>query len=243
MVRYQKFDWFTLNRDNLFDVLYTARESIVGQKLTIAQIHNRLANTIRNFLPVRVRKEYDPKVQNGWIYIGGAYHSDDDQEGRKCVIINFAYNTQDKFITVSSRRFSRMCIGFADTVLHEIMHMRQHRRRNFKVLPDYASTAESTTKRREQEYLGNTDEIDAYSFNIACALMQKFRNNTRKAVYYLDHNRKLSPRSNWGLTMYLDAFDRNHSHPIIRRLKKKIIRYFPNAQEGKPYKGKDWINR
>jgi hypothetical protein len=43
--------------------------------------------------------------------------------------------------------------------------------------------------------------------------------------------------------MYLEAFDQNHQHPIIRRLKQKVIRYFPNAIDGKPYRNKDWINR
>jgi hypothetical protein len=45
--------------------------------------------------------------------------------------------------------------------------MRQFRRRNFKQLPDYASNAEKSEIREEQEYLGCKDEIDAYSFNIA----------------------------------------------------------------------------
>jgi hypothetical protein len=39
----------------------------------------------------------------------------------------------------------------ADTILHEIMHMRQYRRRKFKILPDYASTAEKTEQRAEQD--------------------------------------------------------------------------------------------
>lgn len=242
MVRYQKFDWFTLNRDNLFDVLYTARASIVGQNLTIPQIHDRLAKTIRNFLPVRVKKEIDAKVLPGWIYIGGAYHSDDDQEGRKCVTINFAYNSKDQFIKVSGRRFSRMCVGFADTVLHEIIHMRQYRRRNWRVIPDYPSTAKRTAQREEQSYLGCRDEIDAYAFNIACELMDRFDFSEKKVFQYINENRIGTGRKHNSYKMYLKAFSYDHRHPVIKRLKKKVVSYLPQARSGKPYRNSEWIN-
>jgi DNA-binding NtrC family response regulator len=131
----------------------------------------------------------------------------------------------------------------ADTVLHEIMHMRQYRRRKFKDLPDYASTAARAEKRQEQEYLGNSDEIDAYSFNIACELLDKFHGNTKKAVNYLNEHQKGLRRRHNCWRMYLKAFDYEHNHPIIQRVKKKVIRYMPHALNGKPYRNKDWIDR
>jgi len=42
--------------------------------------------------------------------------------------------------------------------------------------------------------------------------------------------------------MYLKAFDYNHDHKIIKRLKKRVIRYLPNAELGRPYRTADWIN-
>lgn len=236
-----KFDWSLLDRKDLTSYAYLINPELCEKRISIPKFHKILTKHIKSKVPIIATKKIEKTARLNEIYIGGTYYSDNDKRRKRCIEIIFCYG-EGKTITITKRQFRQLCVQLADTILHEIMHMRQHRRRKFKVLPDYASTAESTTKRREQEYLGNTDEIDAYSFNIACALMQKFRNNTRKAVNYLDHNRKLSPMSNWGWAMYLDAFDRNHSHPIIRRLKKKIIRYFPNAQEGKPYKGKDWIN-
>jgi len=242
MVKYQKFDWFTLTRNNLFDVLYTAKDSIVNQKLTVSQIQSKLANTIRHYLPIRVKRVIDPKVVAGWIYVGGAYHSDDDQEGKKCIIVNFAYNKQDQFLTLSSRRFSRMCMGFADTVLHEIIHMRQYRRRNWKVIPDYPSTEKRSEKREEQSYLGCRDEIDAYAFNIACELMERFNNSDRKVVMYINDNLRVRHRRHNTYKMYLKAFNHDQRHPVIKRLKKKIVSYIPQAKTGKPYRNSEWIN-
>jgi hypothetical protein len=135
-----------------------------------------------------------------------------------------------------------MCTTIADTLLHEIIHMRQFRRRNFKQLPDYASNAEKSELREEQEYLGCSDEIDAYGFNIACELMNKFGKNNVQVVNYLNENQKSKKRRPNSWRMYLKAFEHDHNHPIIQRVKKKVVRYLPAAEVGKPYRNKDWIN-
>jgi hypothetical protein len=44
--------------------------------------------------------------------------------------------------------------------------------------------------------------------------------------------------------MYLDTFDHDHDHKVIRKLKKKVVNYIPNAIElGKPYKTSDWLKK
>jgi hypothetical protein len=120
--------------------------------------------------------------------------------------------------------------------------MRQFRRRNFKQLPDYASNAEKSKIREEQEYLGCSDEIDAYGFNIACELMDKFGKNKKQVVNYLNENQKGKKRRHNSWRMYLKAFEHDHNHPILQRVKKKVVRYLPAAEAGKPYRNKDWIN-
>lgn len=237
-----KFDWSLLDRKDLVQFFYQINPEVCEKRISIPKFHKLLTKHIKIKLPVIVTKKVEKSNKPSELYVGGTYYSYRDKARSRCIELIFFYS-QDKTITVTKSAFRQFCFQIADTILHEIMHMRQHRRRNFKILPDYASTAESSTQRREQEYLGNSDEIDAYSFNIACALMDKYKGNVRKAVKYLDSRRKPNARSNWGWSMYLEAFDQNHRHPIIRRLKQKVIRYFPNALEGKPYRNKDWINR
>jgi hypothetical protein len=120
--------------------------------------------------------------------------------------------------------------------------MRQFRRRDFKQLPDYASTAEKREKRDEQKYLGNSDEIDAYAFNAACELVSKFPDDHNSIVKYLNikQSRTRGKINTW--QMYLKAFEFDHDHCIIQRFKKKIIRYLPYADLGKPYRDRYWIN-
>lgn len=234
------FDWSLLDRKDLVDYFYLLASEVSEKRISVPKFHKAITKHVKARLPVIITKKTEKTAKSSELYVGGTYYSYKDKSKQRCIELIFFYSL-DKTITISRHQFKDLCTQMADTLLHEIIHMRQHRRRKFKVLPDYASTAESSTQRREQEYLGNSDEIDAYSFNIACALATKFKGNSKKAVQYLNQNRK--SKTNWGWNMYMDAFDKNLSHPIIRRLRKKVIRYFPNALEGKPYRGKDWINR
>ena len=119
--------------------------------------------------------------------------------------------------------------------------MRQHRRRGWKVLPDFPSTASRNKQRQEQQYLGCRDEIDAYSFNIACELNDKFDSKHSKISKYLNTNQKNLRKRRDLYTMYLTAFGHDHNHIVIKRLKKKVVSYLPQAIAGKPYRNSDWI--
>ena len=238
-----KFNWSILDRKALVEHFFSLYPEIEGKTYPIHQFHTKLSRHIKKLVPVRIAKLRSSKVDSGWIWVGGVYYSNKDQDRRQCIELNFSYNLFDDEITISRRRFLRMCYTAADTLLHEIMHMRQYRRRKFKVLPDYASTAAREAKRREQEYLGNSDEMDAYSFNIACEILDKFGNNTKRAINYLNEDQKGHRRRHSCWIMYLKAFDYDHKHPIVQRVKSKVIRYIPHALQGKPYRNSDWINR
>jgi len=234
------FNWSLLDRKDLIKFLYLIHPEVSEKRISVTVFQKILSKHLKSKLPITVSKKLDKFTETGSVYVGGTYFSDYDKNHRRCIEISFFYNLDQKYLKLSKRGFYGICILATDTILHEIMHMRQYRRRNFKFLPDYASTAEKSSQRQEQSYLGNSDEVDAYSFNIACDLMDKFKKDERKVANYLREGQILRRSSGW--KMYLRAFDFNHNHPIIRRLKKKIIKYLPNAKLGKPYKSKDWIN-
>lgn len=236
------FDWSQLNRDYLFGILYETSDNVINKTLTVDQLHSKLTRQIRKYLPIRFKKEFSTKVEPGWVYVGGAYYSDRDEDCEKAIEINFNYHTKNKKITLTPKRFSRLCIGFADTVLHEIIHMRQHRRRNWKTTPDFPSTANRIKQRQEQAYLGCRDEIDAYAFNSACELNDKFGGKRSKIISYLNADHKMSYARNSSYLMYLKAFGYNHNHPIIKKYKKKIVSYLGQAEVGKPFRTSEWIN-
>lgn len=236
-----KFDWSSLDRNTLATYLCLIAPKIVNQQVTPDKFHKILSKHLKSHIPLRISRKFDPTIDKNMILVGGCYHSYYDQEHKTSIEITLVYNPNDEYLKINNTRFWKMCCGFADTILHELIHMRQFRRRNFKYLPDYASTAEKTEQRHEQEYLGCSDEIDAYGFNIACELIDRYGNNLKAISKHLDTNQKGVRKRIDCWRMYLKAFNHDHDHVIIKRLKKKIIRYLPNAAIGKPYRNKDWI--
>lgn len=242
MSRDNTFDWFSLDRNTLFDMLYSLKNRVVNKHLTVDQFHTKLVYEIKKNIPIRFKKVRNSKVDKNWVWVGGSYYSDRDENSERAIEIEFCYSTKEDAIKISSSRFARLCISFADTMLHEIIHMRQHRRRNWKSTPYFPSTANRVKQREEQEYLGCRDEIDAYAFNIACELYDKFDGNQKQAFRYLNENQKGLRRKHNCYRMYLIAFGHNHSHPVIKQIKKKVVSYWPQAKTGKPYRNSEWIN-
>jgi hypothetical protein len=238
-----KFNWSQLDRKSLIDLLHQLSPKVVKQEFPVAKFHRIIATHMKSSIPIKVAKCFNMKVEPGCIYLGGAYYSDKDKDRGKCIEISLVYNLFDKKIVLTQTKFNRLCILFADTILHEVIHMRQYRRRKFKEIPDYVSTAEKDEQNEEQSYLGKRDEIDAYGFNIACELLTKFNGNCQLILQYLNEDQSKKKRRSNSWRMYLKAFNHNHNHIIIKRLKSKVIRYLPHAQSGRPYRNKDWIGR
>jgi hypothetical protein len=167
--------------------------------------------------------------------MGGVYYSDLDKKRKPAIEVNFNYNPEDKKLKLTQHRFKRMAVRFADVVLHEIVHQRQFRSRNFKNIPGYESTAYYATDRKKQEYYGDRDEMGAHAFNCACELIDRFGYDPHTIGKYLDSNQcRRHKNSTWN--DYLKAFDWTHDHPIIRRMRNLVMRNLENAYYGKPFK-------
>ena len=239
----QKFDWSSLNRYELNDYLWSLHPKVVNNEMSVEKFHRTLGNHIKKHIPIKLKKWGNDDVENNCIWVGGAYYSELDKQKQKSIELVLVYKGKENSIKITSDNFKRSCHTITHTIMHELIHMRQYRRRNFKELPDYASSAEKTEQREEQSYLGCSDEIDAYGFNIACELLWTFKNDTDKVIEYLNKDQKRLRGSNNSWRLYLKAFNYDHEHPIIKRVKQKVVRYLPNALYGKPYRNRDWINR
>lgn len=237
------YDWSILTRDLIAHMVLFAKSEVVSNPLSPAQFTKKIREYIRFFkIPVYVKTSYDKETTKNSVWVGGLYYATPDKFGKPSITVLLQFNPSNKTIKISEKNFRRMCWSIADTILHEIIHMRQYRRRNFKDIPGFYSHASSGKKRAEQTYLGHSDEIDAYAFNIACQLIDRFDYNEQKIVDYLNSDLDDKRKKSNGFKMYLEAFDHNHKHTVIKKLKTKIMRYLPNAAEmGKPYKTNDWL--
>jgi len=241
-IRKSKFDWSSINRYQLTEYMWSIHTKLINKEMSITHFHRVLGNHIKNRIPIKLKKWGDSQVDNNCIWIGGAYYSELDKEKQKSIELVLVYKSKADTIKITPRNFHRSCLSMTNTIMHELIHMRQYRRRKFKQLPSYNSTAEKTAQREEQTYLGCPDEIDAYGFNIACELLWKFKNNTNKVIEYLNEDQRGKRRNHNSWRMYLKAFNHDHEHPIIKRVKQKVVRYLPNAIYGKPYRNRDWIS-
>ncbi len=221
-------------------MLYRLKPSVVDKRLAVRDLQKLLRTHIKQHLPIRVIMEEDSTHETGVVYVGGMYYGYYDLEDKTQIQVSFSYKSKESTIKLSDRKWDRICSLFADTVLHEVIHLRQYRSRNFKEIPGYQSTAYYARDRKEQEYYGHPDEMGAFAFNIACELNEKFEGNFDLAKKYLDSNlAKRSKKTCWH--KFLKAFEWDHKHPIVRSMKKKIARNLPYASIGKPFKTTDYL--
>ena len=236
------FDWSQITRYGLIQALAPLGSKIVGKKVTVREVQGMIRQVIKSLMPIYVISSRESKHGRNWIAVGGEYWSEYDRWHRRCIKIQLVYHPEDHHLDITAYRWRRICRNIADTIMHEIIHLRQYRARNFKDIPGYQSTAYLVRQRREQEYLGHPDEIGAYAFNIACELHDQFRGNIRRAQAYLNRNHGARKKRS-SLGSYLRYFDNDHDHLVIRRLKRKISRYLPYAALGRPFKTTDHMHR
>jgi hypothetical protein len=233
-------NWSSLDRDTLYQHFYALNRRVVGKKITPDRIQRIISSHIKKIAPIRVKRVSNTTNKPGYIYMGGMYYSGQDKKLQPSIEVNFHYNLLDEHVYLTDYRWKRMSVRFADIVLHEIIHMRQFRARNFKSIPGYQSNAASASERKEQEYYGDRDEMGAFAFNIAQEMIDRFDYDPVAIKKYMDTNNATRHKNSWWYS-YLKHFNFNHDHKIIRRMKHKIMRQLENAYIGKPFKTTDWL--
>lgn len=232
------FDWSTLTRQKIIDILQPIKSLLVDIPLSQKEIRDTVNCQIKKHIPVRVSRKLNKNVSAGILYAGGMYIADYDQDGKMCIEIQIINHPADKYITLKKTDFNALCKSFADIILHEIIHMRQHRKREFAEGTAYYNANCS----EDQKYLGRPDEIDAYGFNVACELLDKFKYDQSKSIDYIKKHPQRGFIKSHSLNAYLTAFDYDYNNPVIKRLIKKSMHYMPHAAKGKPFNSNCWIN-
>lgn len=238
-----KFDWSLLDRNMIINHMLSVEPKVIKSNIPVDKFHQIIGNHIKKLVPVKIKKHRKCHEFSNTVFVGGTYYSDLDYDKEKCIEILFEYSFFDEEIYISTRKFLKISKLVADTLLHEIIHMHQHRSRKFKLIPEYKSKTKNERLKLEQEYLGCPDEMDAYSFNIACELVDFYGKDLYQISSFLNSSmlsrKKISPSWN----KYFRAFEKNQEHPIIKKMKRQIIKYVPAAVQGKPYKKNELINR
>jgi hypothetical protein len=86
----------------------------------------------------------------------------------------------------------------------------------------------------DQEYYGHRDEMGAFSFNIACEMIDRFGYDPVSIRRYMD---TLTSRTRRGtFTKFLATFDWDHDHIKVHQMKKKVLKQLEYAAIGRPFK-------
>jgi hypothetical protein len=241
MVSAKNYDWSTLDR-NLIREMITASVSTLLNTTTPHSFTKQIRDNFRyNNVPIKFIMTKNKEVKKDAIWVGGLYDSTKDKKNVKFITVSLNYHPEQKKVRMSKRGICGLSTNIADTLLHEIIHTRQYRRRKFKDIPGYESTAEFGKQRRDQVYYGHDDEIDAYAFNIACLLNDRFKGEYNEIVHYLNSDLRDRRLKKNAYRTYLATFNHDHNHRVIKKLKKKVIHYLPYTEIGKPYKTADWL--
>lgn len=240
------FNWHKLSRTQLFESLWELRKTTVSKPITGSKLHRILRRAIEKELPAQVCACYIRELEDVYVTVEANYYGDLDQMSQSGYVqLKLCYSSRDQEFTLTPARYRKFCLEYADTVLHEIIHIRQFRKRNFKLISEYRSNNKILWLQQEQNYLGHRDEIEAFAFNIACELLDAFKNDCVKVKQYITNpgsdlkTRRKDPT--W--QRYLQAFDYDYQHPIIKKLRKTVINYLPRALTGKPFKTKKFIDK
>lgn len=235
------FNWAKLDRQGLVDLFGQLRPQLANCRLTINQAAQLIRRHIKKHLPVSVTCSRYAPVGSNEMWIGGVYYSEFDRKKRKRFIeVQLAFSQKEKYIEFNNYYFAKTARRFADLILHELIHCRQYRARNFKEIYGYQSEALYARDRKEQEYYADPDEMGAYAFNIACSLYDKFGTNSKKINHYLNNTpRRYKRASSW--QDFLKAFNWDHDHFLVKRMKKKIIRQLEMARLGRPFRTTNFL--
>ena len=201
-----------------------------GEEISLKDIAKKLEVDTRSIGVDEVTIVQSKNVEVGDMNMNASYDPIDDQEGFNHFEIELIFSKEDKTIAFSPEGVEAIKHRIVDVLEHELIHKSQYRGRGFKKQREFKPKKGLSDKvRRTREYLGNDDEIEAYAKNIASELIRKSDKDTAltllrmagKTAQYREKKNLLSPN----LFGYFAAFDFDTSHPVIRKLLKKIFFY------------------
>ena len=189
----------------------------------------QLQQTLEHLGVGEVTVDYVDQIDRGDMNLNATYDPWDDEDELDPYRIELLFNPKDKQgVKFSQDALEEIKHRLIDALEHEMIHSVQYQRRDFKQQKGYRSND------REQSYLGNQDEIEAFAKNISSELLrhadkEQAIDMIRKATSTTELRDKLGNLLSPNLVGYLRAWDFNTRHPVIKKLLKKVYNYIQNS--------------
>lgn len=195
----------------------TSVRSSTKSGLTFQKLLNQVRRQFKlQDINLKIRSTRDAHLDPEVFYANGYYDPIDDEEGEIAIELIITHNFPKDAIWYTGHS-GELLVQIFDTVVHELRHQRQYRKRHYQVGFERGDNHE--------EYLADPDEIDAYSVSIAIELCRslgktralRYLSNIDTLSRYKLHGQFVSP----SLSMYRGSFP-NRNDPVMRALTKKV---------------------
>lgn len=147
----------------------------------------------------------DPAVNTNMIVVSGFYDHFCDIQSLPHIEVSLTYCPGQTEYELGNLNWEQLSFDIAECIGHEKIHKRQHRKR--EKLKPYQSKSTDLELKKEQEYLGDESEIDAYGFSIAYE-STVFNKDLKDCAMY---------------NLYKKVFDKDNS--VLLKLENRISKY------------------
>jgi hypothetical protein len=156
-----------------------------------------------------------PYVPIGDFDLGAEYRPHEDEFNEPFIHVFLTYSTRQRKMKISSWNWDTLAFSFADVIVHEYVHQKHIRKRNFKYGLGYNGSKLDSGNYNDtmKNYLGCEDEILAYSFNVASEM-----------AYYgtaIDKTRVVK--------LYRKVFRRDPN--VVLKLKRHALKYIKQLEK------------
>lgn len=210
-------------RKEVLDILEDIKPRIVNQFLSVDELVQDLGVFIGERFNIDVKHAEAGQVDQNDIELNGYYDGGLDEVGDTAIEVYLITNPMQDVMIVDGEQFDIIARKIADTLSHEVIHMSQFRARDFLEVERIEYTdIEEDDEEDERWYLSSPDEINAYAYNIANELLEK--NDLPVVLQKLNRLKDISIEDSLNLWSYVNAFEKNTNHPVLKRLIKKVYK-------------------
>jgi hypothetical protein len=205
-------------REQVREVCLDIKQQVVDRVFPINDVVDLVGHFIARRFRVNVMHAQAWEVEPTELNLNAFYDPDRDERKKISIELVLVTNPNDKHLILDQGGWDLFVNRLADTLAHELIHMRQSRSRDFLEIEQ--SLNRRTVVDENLAYLSNPDEIDAYAYNIATEL-KEHPNPLQKIL----NPKTVRVSDSINLWAYVNAFAQNISDPILQRLLKKIYKH------------------
>lgn len=202
-------------REIVHNVFEDFKDSILNRVYAVDEFVKEIGGFIASRFSVDVLHATAIEVDLEDINLNAYYDSEEDELCKISIQLVIVTNPYETCVLLNKTDYVKFVNNIADALIHELVHMKQSRDRDFFDPMHYCKYDSSC----ESEYLSNPDEIDAYSYNIASELKEH-----TDPIKKLVNAKLITIADSVNLWAYVNTFDKDFQNPILKKILKKVYK-------------------